>query len=393
MKPVLLLGFLWALGVCGPIDSGARDWQVTPSGEGDFTSIQMAIDAASDGDRVLIAPGAYVGCLDMQGKRVDLLGPSGSELAVVDAAGAGSALRVPFAPAGPSRIERLTFTGGIGTILRDGRYGGGALIELAAPVFEDCVFAGNLANSGGGVYVISGSPRFVRCRFVSNGAGAGGGISVEHDGGTLLDACVIQSNTAVYGGGCDFFRARVAVHGGSIRLNTAVDGGGLRVREMGDTPVFVGGAIISGNESSRGGGIYAEGARLLLDETTIAGNTSDPTAASLEIHGGDGTITETLCALDRTGWTLRCEGFGGQIACSILFGPRDPSCGNEDRVWNVDPLFCDPEMGDYRLRPDSPCLPGQGPDACGRIGALDVGCEIPVPVRPLHWGEVRALFR
>jgi hypothetical protein len=393
MKPILLVRLLVALAFCGPTASGARDWQVSGSGGGDFVSIQAAIDAASDGDRVLIAPGAYVGALDMRGKQIDLIGPEGPGLAVVDAGGVGSALRVPFGPAGPFHVRRLIFTGGIGTLLRDGRYGGGALIELASPVFEDCAFVGNIANSGGGVYVISGLPQFVRCRFASNGAGAGGGICVEHDGGTLLDDCVIQSNSAVYGGGCDLFRARVAIHGGSIRNNTAVDGGGLRVREVGETPVFIGGALVTGNESSRGGGIYAEDARLLLDQTTIAGNASDPSGASLEIRGGDGTITETLCALDSSGWTLRCEGFGGSVSCSILFGPRDPVCGDEDRVWDVDPLLCDPEAGDYHPRPDSPCLPGQGPDACSRIGALDVGCEVPVPVRPLHWGEVRALFR
>jgi len=44
-----------------------------------------------------------------------------------------------------------------------------------------------------------------------------------------------------------------------------------------------------------------------------------------------------------------------------------------------DPLFCDAESGDYRVRSDSPCAPGGHPDGdtCAFIGALPVGCSAP----------------
>lgn len=46
-----------------------------------------------------------------------------------------------------------------------------------------------------------------------------------------------------------------------------------------------------------------------------------------------------------------------------------------------DPLFCDPEGGDFTLAAGSPCLPGFNPD-CGIMGAHGLGCDAPSAVPP-----------
>ncbi|MFH1143030.1 MAG: right-handed parallel beta-helix repeat-containing protein [Candidatus Eisenbacteria bacterium] len=88
---------------------------------------------------------------------------------------------------------------------------------------------------------------------------------------------------------------------------------------------------------------------------------------------------------------------GNQVSCAFGGTPPtfDPTCvdihGNVDGDWlpeiagflgsagnfSADPLFCDPEAGNWLLAADSPCAPGNHPDGetCGRIGARDVGCE------------------
>jgi hypothetical protein len=68
--------------------------------------------------------------------------------------------------------------------------------------------------------------------------------------------------------------------------------------------------------------------------------------------------------------------FGGEVDTTAL--------GN----LSLDPLFCDPLSGEYTLRSDSPCAPGE---ACGLIGAYPVGCA-PVPTRPTTWGRLKARF-
>jgi hypothetical protein len=58
-----------------------------------------------------------------------------------------------------------------------------------------------------------------------------------------------------------------------------------------------------------------------------------------------------------------------------------------------DPLFCDPEEGNFALNSDSPCVPFSPPNPeCDLIGAWPAGCG--PTARRLHtWGQVKAIFR
>jgi len=56
-----------------------------------------------------------------------------------------------------------------------------------------------------------------------------------------------------------------------------------------------------------------------------------------------------------------------------------------------DPLFCDPENGDFTLDCNSPCAAENSPE-CGQIGAWPVGCG-PTPVMDTTWGAIKSLFR
>jgi hypothetical protein len=60
----------------------------------------------------------------------------------------------------------------------------------------------------------------------------------------------------------------------------------------------------------------------------------------------------------------------------------------------ADPLFCDPENGDFTLSSQSPCLPGNHPDGvdCGLIGAFGQGCG-PVSIEKLSWGRIKGMYR
>lgn len=89
----------------------ATDWEVHP---GD--NIQIFINLAQDGDRLLIHPGLYAGGLDLQGKQIEVIGVEGWEVTIVD----GSSLTISCltATSGESLNETmvagLTFIGGNG---------------------------------------------------------------------------------------------------------------------------------------------------------------------------------------------------------------------------------------------------------------------------------------
>jgi hypothetical protein len=97
---------------------------------------------------------------------------------------------------------------------------------------------------------------------------------------------------------------------------------------------------------------------------------------------------------------IRCFNADLEIVCTDLFGGpyewNDPDCltGQEDINGNfsLDPLFCDREERDYRLRSDSPCAPGNNAE-CGLVGAWPVGCSPPTATAPATWGRIKRLFR
>jgi len=57
----------------------------------DFTSIQSAINAANDGDEVIVAPGTYDGAIDFQAKTILVRSAAGPEETIIDATGSGTA--------------------------------------------------------------------------------------------------------------------------------------------------------------------------------------------------------------------------------------------------------------------------------------------------------------
>jgi hypothetical protein len=79
-----------------------------------------------------------------------------------------------------------------------------------------------------------------------------------------------------------------------------------------------------------------------------------------------------------------------QASCNLING--DQSCIVGLGNFSGDPLFCG--VGNYYIRSDSPCAPGNHPDAfdCGLIGPLRVGCGT-VRVEHKTWGAVKALYR
>jgi len=169
----------------GPNDPAVSDPAEDGSPDHPFDSIQKAIDAASDGDTVVVLPGIYWG----PGNRdVDLLGKA---LVVRSAEGPRECVvRVDASAAQPARgfacdsgegratvIDGFTITGGYAD------YGGGIACDGSSPSILNCVVRGNTAAvSGGGISCSNGAAPLTRnCVIEGNAAGfAGGGIaSVE----------------------------------------------------------------------------------------------------------------------------------------------------------------------------------------------------------------------
>jgi hypothetical protein len=108
-------------------------------------------------------------------------------------------------------------------------------------------------------------------------------------------------------------------------------------------------------------------------------------------------IRNTIIAFSTEG-----EGVGGWVTaeCCDIYGNAGGDwvgtiagqLGQEGNIW-LDPLFCDPDNGDFTLRCTSPCAPFTPPnEECDLIGAWPIGCG-GTPITLTRWGGLKALFR
>ncbi len=82
---------------------------------------------------------------------------------------------------------------------------------------------------------------------------------------------------------------------------------------------------------------------------------------------------------DSSGASIVCTDIHGNAGGDWV-GPIAELLGQDGNICE-DPLFCDPEGGDFTLAAGSPCLPDFNPD-CGLMGAHGLGCDTPVAVPP-----------
>lgn len=211
----------------------------------DQPTIQAGIDAGSESDTVLVAPGTYTGPgnynILMDGKGMVVRSESGPSVTIIDCEGNGKG----FILQGPMMFDPVidgitvrngyyAYSGGGGIRAIDcspairscvfasngtGNQGGGAVYGNGAALFEDCIFANNTAASKGRAIEWENEEdqsimiQFLNCTFIGN---SGSAAAYSHDGYVLADFinCVFTENS----GELFYFQAAGAPSLGSITL-------------------------------------------------------------------------------------------------------------------------------------------------------------------------------
>jgi hypothetical protein len=194
-----------------------------------YPTIQLALNAAASGDRVLLAEGQYEGTLDLLAKSVTIQG-AGTAAQTVLRPGAGTSLISLATEEASPCFRNLTITGGA-TVRPVQITGGSPLFERCifsnnangaivdgrscasndGSTYRDCLFIGNSSPNGGAIYLYSTNARFFGCAFVRNiaqgptgGVNAGGSVYVnDWDCGRHVFAfndCTFAKGSAVWGG-------------------------------------------------------------------------------------------------------------------------------------------------------------------------------------------------
>jgi hypothetical protein len=152
------------------VSVGAISRLVKPDGTGDYPTIQDAIDAASDGDSVVLDNGKFTGPgnknLDTQGKAIVVMAADWADSCIIDCELDGRGFYVHSGETASTIIRGIEVRLGDPPVSND--RGGGILCIDTSPTVVECVFRANWADSGGAVYLRNSNSQFIRNAFIDN---------------------------------------------------------------------------------------------------------------------------------------------------------------------------------------------------------------------------------
>src|SRR5258708_317214 len=168
----------------------------------DQPTIQAAINAAQNGDTVLVAPGTYFENINFSGKAIRVTSSASYALTIIDGIFTYGQSVVTFDTGEKlsSVLDGFTIQHGSGL-----DFGGGVYVYYASPTISRNLIQNNSAGPGGGGIGLNFSSALVRNNVISNNtltlAGGNGGGIVMVVGAPHIIANPIGNNTAPIGSG------------------------------------------------------------------------------------------------------------------------------------------------------------------------------------------------
>ena len=351
----------------------------------DYSTIQAGLNAASEGDTVLVAAGTYYENITWPATNgIKLIGED-RETTIIDGNQSGTVILF-----NNSSTDTTTLITGFTITNGSAYYGGGIYCYYnSSPSLENVTLSNNSASYyGGGIYCYySSSPGLENVTISGNSASYGGGISCEYSSPSLANV-TITNNLADYGGGisCRDYSSPSLVNV-TLSNNSASYGGGISCRDN-SSPSLANVTITDNSASYDGGGIYCYESSPSLENVTLSNN------SAFDYGGGmyceDSSPSLVNCILWNDAPQEVCFSDDGSpnsimIAYSDIQGGEAGIVTNNNGTVNweesnidADPMFCDAGSGNYTLYSHSACVgTGQGG---GNMGALEVGCENYPPI-------------
>lgn len=205
---------------------------------GEYPSIQSGIEAAVDGDTVVVSPGVYYETINFGGKDITVTSTDPNDRGIVgytiiNADGDGSAVTFENGETSAAKLVGFTITGGFGTLNEtiEGEnifWGGGIYCSGTSPTITKNIIASNrgpvmLGNTnadsqlsyGGGIACINSNAIITHNVIRSNVGFAAGGLMI-YIGQAVVSNNIIYDNSGYVGGG-------VCMIGGTLINNTIVN--------------------------------------------------------------------------------------------------------------------------------------------------------------------------
>ncbi len=338
----------------------------------DYPTIQTGIEAAVNGDTVLVADGVYTGegnrDIDFGGKAILVTSRHGPETCVIDCEGFSVDPHRGFyfhsGEDSSAVVKGFTITNGYASGSGEQSSGAAVLcVSASSPTIEGNIIIQNRAYNGGAIRCFYGSPAIKGNMITGNKAYNGGGIACHHSSPTIEGNTITRNTAEVAGGGIYCISSSPTIEGNEIMRNTvAWRGGGISCWES-SSPTIWGNSIIGNTSHYAGGGIYCWN----QSSPVIGGNTITANSAN---HYGGGISCSFYCQVSVLN-TILWEDIGssgqeidvdGTSSVEVSYSDIEGGWEGEGNV-DADPMFVSSDHRDYRLLWDSPCLDSGHPDS------------------------------
>lgn len=288
-----------------------------------YATIQAAVNAAADGDTVVVRPGSYRENIWISRKSITVKSEKGPQATVIDGTQHSSVVHFDHGAGHNPVLDGFTLTNGKHHSFLFG--GGGIMCQSSSPTITNNIIIENHSDDGVGIYCEGDSSPVIANNIIANNK-AYSTYLWETGGGILCAECSpVIKNNIIFG-------------------NEAECGSGMALF---DCDAIVTNNVIYGNISEEiGGGICCiDCPNVEIANTILWDNDAVLPGDGPEIYVGASyhTSVVSISYSDLRGGTSSVEVNSG---CTFTFGSG---------MIDVDPLFVGASGGDFHLKWNSPC--------------------------------------
>ncbi len=304
-----------------------------------YPTIQEAIEAAEDGDEIVVDVGVYRENIDFLGKNIILrsIDPDDPEIVdqtIIDGGGSGTVVSFRSGEGEDAVLSGFTVTRGNGILISGG----------SSPLIEKCVIEDNNAEFGAGIAIFDSSPTIKDNTIIGNSGFLGGGMFIEESSPRVEGNLIVRNRAEMGSGMVIISNSSPMIIDNQIVENIAERLGGGVVIAVDSKPIITGNEIAGNSAERNGGGMLIEESEPIVEENTFVRNRAANGAglfivnsfnSALMIVGN--TISDNLASI--AGGGLYMEGSSPTLEDNRFVDNISEHLGGGAAVYNSSPVF------------------------------------------------------